>query len=115
MASASFVERPSDVVISSRIRLARNLAGFPFLTRCTRHQRQAVEHKVRDTILGRASLETGQIHLNEMTISDADLRSIDKVTLLASKSLAGASLWTKQNFEESLGKSEPTPKLPTEK
>jgi transaldolase/glucose-6-phosphate isomerase len=30
----------------------------------------------------------------------------DKVTLLASKSLAAASLWTKQNFEESLGKSE---------
>lgn len=30
----------------------------------------------------------------------------DKVTLLPSKSLAAASLWTKQNFEESLGKSE---------
>ena len=30
----------------------------------------------------------------------------DKVTLLSAKSLAGASLWTKQNFEESLGKSE---------
>jgi protein-arginine kinase len=42
----------SEIVISSRIRLARNLSGFPFLTRCTRHQRQAVEHKVRDTILG---------------------------------------------------------------
>src|SRR3954462_14867709 len=42
----------SEIVISSRIRLARNLAGFPFLARCTRHQRQAVEHKVRDTILG---------------------------------------------------------------
>ncbi len=30
----------------------------------------------------------------------------DKVTLLLSKSLAAAALWTKQNFEESLGKSE---------
>jgi glucose-6-phosphate isomerase len=30
----------------------------------------------------------------------------DKVTLALSKSLAGAALWTKQNFEESLGKSE---------
>ena len=30
----------------------------------------------------------------------------DKVTLALSRSLAGASLWTKQNFEESLGKSE---------
>src|SRR5579864_9141492 len=42
----------SEVVISSRIRLARNVAGFPFLTRCTRHQRQAIEARVRDTILG---------------------------------------------------------------
>jgi protein arginine kinase len=41
----------SEIVISSRIRLARNVNGFPFLTRCTRHQRQALEHKVRDTIL----------------------------------------------------------------
>jgi len=42
----------NEVVISSRIRLARNLAGFPFLTRCSRNQRQAVEARVRDTILG---------------------------------------------------------------
>ncbi|MGD0539970.1 MAG: protein arginine kinase [Tepidisphaeraceae bacterium] len=41
----------SDIVISSRIRLARNVSGFPFLTRCTRTQRQTLEHKVRDTIL----------------------------------------------------------------
>ena len=40
-------------------------------------------HAVRDTVLGRASLETGQVHLNEMAISDADLRAVDKITLLA--------------------------------
>jgi len=34
------------------------------------------------------------------------LQKRDKVTLVLSKSLAGAALWTKQNFEESLGKSE---------
>src|SRR5258708_9403351 len=44
----------SEIVISSRIRLARNVVGFPFLTRCSRSQRQAVETKVRDTILGAA-------------------------------------------------------------
>jgi protein arginine kinase len=32
----------SDVVISSRVRLARNLAGFPFVCRASRIQRQAV-------------------------------------------------------------------------
>src|SRR3954454_8622786 len=42
----------SEIVISSRIRLARNISGQRFLTRCTRHQRQVVENKVRETILG---------------------------------------------------------------
>src|SRR5439155_6736635 len=41
----------SEIVISSRIRLARNVAGFNFLTKCSRHQRQALEDRVRDTIL----------------------------------------------------------------
>jgi protein arginine kinase len=44
----------SEIVISSRIRLARNLAGFPFLTRCSRNQRQSIEARVRDTILNAA-------------------------------------------------------------
>jgi protein arginine kinase len=41
----------SEIVISSRVRLARNVSGFPFLARCTRHQRQALETKLRETIL----------------------------------------------------------------
>src|SRR4051794_21936233 len=41
----------SEIVISSRIRLARNLAAHRFLSRCTRHQRQVVEQKSRETIL----------------------------------------------------------------
>ena len=41
----------SEVVISSRIRLARNFAGYPFLARCSRGQRTTIEHKTRDTIL----------------------------------------------------------------
>lgn len=41
----------SDIVISSRIRLARNVAGQRFLARMTRHQRQATESRVRETIL----------------------------------------------------------------
>jgi protein arginine kinase len=61
----------SDIVISSRIRLARNLAGFPFLTRCTRHQRQAVEHKVRDTILG-AQIAPKTLYLDLDAASELD-------------------------------------------
>jgi protein arginine kinase len=41
----------SDIVISSRIRLARNIAGYPFLTRASQPQRQALEAKLRETIL----------------------------------------------------------------
>jgi protein arginine kinase len=42
----------SEIVISSRIRLARNVSGYPFLMRCTKSKRQELEEKIRDTILG---------------------------------------------------------------
>ncbi len=42
----------SEIVISSRIRLARNVSGYPFLTRCSRPQRTQLERRLRDTVLG---------------------------------------------------------------
>src|SRR5437762_5817246 len=41
----------SEIVISSRMRLARNIAGHHFLTKSTRPQRTSLEHKVRDVVL----------------------------------------------------------------
>jgi len=41
----------SEIVISSRIRLARNVAGFPFLSKCSRAQRTQIETRTRETIL----------------------------------------------------------------
>jgi len=55
---------------------------------------------VRDTILGRASIETGQVHLNEMSISDADLKQVDKITLLACGTSWHAALIGKFLIEE---------------
>jgi glucosamine--fructose-6-phosphate aminotransferase (isomerizing) len=55
---------------------------------------------VRETILGRASLETGQVHLNEVSISDADLKAIDKITLLACGTSWHAALIGKFMIEE---------------
>jgi glucosamine--fructose-6-phosphate aminotransferase (isomerizing) len=55
---------------------------------------------VRETVLGRASLETGQVHLNEMAISDADLAAIDKITLLACGTSWHAALVGKFMIEE---------------
>src|SRR6187401_2822151 len=55
---------------------------------------------VRETVLGRASLETGQVHLNEMAISDADLKGIEKITLLACGTSWHAALVGKFMIEE---------------
>src|SRR5690242_21180199 len=41
----------ADVVMSSRARLARNLAGFPFVNRATREQRQQVLDLCRTRLL----------------------------------------------------------------
>ncbi|MCC6661555.1 MAG: protein arginine kinase [Phycisphaerales bacterium] len=41
----------ADVVMSSRARLARNLAGFPFVSRATREQRQRVLDLCRSRLL----------------------------------------------------------------
>jgi protein arginine kinase len=41
-----------DIVISSRIRLARNLAGMPFLSRCSRDQQQELTSRLQREILG---------------------------------------------------------------
>ena len=40
----------SDIVISSRIRLARNLADFPFIRRCSDQDRTAIEQRVHTAI-----------------------------------------------------------------
>jgi glucosamine--fructose-6-phosphate aminotransferase (isomerizing) len=38
---------------------------------------------VRDTILGRVSLDTGRVFLEEMTVSEADLAAVENVTIVA--------------------------------
>ena len=40
----------SDIVISSRIRLARNLVQFPFIRRCTDHNRADIEELLREKV-----------------------------------------------------------------
>lgn len=41
----------SEVVISSRIRLARNVVGMPFVSRMSRQQRIGLEKRIRDAIV----------------------------------------------------------------
>src|SRR5205809_3952572 len=61
----------SEIVISSRIRLARNIAGYHFLTKCTRHQRTSLEHRVRDVILG-AGLVAQMLYVDLENAPDVD-------------------------------------------
>jgi len=43
----------SDIVVSSRVRLARNLAGFPFVARANRRQRFEVLERCKEQIVSR--------------------------------------------------------------
>jgi protein arginine kinase len=64
----------SEIVISSRIRLARNVAGYQFLSRCSRPQRLALEHKIRDAILAaRLSARTLYVDLEAAPEIDREL------------------------------------------
>lgn len=42
----------SEIVISSRVRLARNLAGYPFVARASARQRAEVLERSRDEVMG---------------------------------------------------------------
>jgi len=64
----------SEIVISSRIRLARNVNGFPFLSRCTKQQRVALEKRVRETILdSQVSPQTLYVDLEQSPEIDRQL------------------------------------------
>ena len=72
--SAWYYERgpESDVVISSRVRLARNLKDYPFPHRMSRQQEAEVVGIVRDSILNnsKSGMEFTFINMNEISPLD---------------------------------------------
>jgi protein arginine kinase len=54
----------SDIVISSRVRLARNLAAYPFLTRATEEQREEIHESVRDALENLGLSTNGHCYIN---------------------------------------------------
>jgi protein arginine kinase len=66
----------SEIVISSRIRLARNVSGYPFLARCPKSKRQELEQKVRDTIL------QGQLSPRMLYVDLESAPEIDRLLLV---------------------------------
>ena len=61
----------SDIVMSSRIRLARNLADYPFIRRCTDIDRANIESTVRER-LTRDSRLTGLTFINVASLETID-------------------------------------------
>jgi glucosamine--fructose-6-phosphate aminotransferase (isomerizing) len=55
---------------------------------------------VRDTVLGRVSLETGRVFLHEINLTDAQLAAVEKVTILACGTSWHAGLVGKFLIEE---------------
>jgi protein arginine kinase len=66
----------SDIVMSSRIRLARNLADFPFIQRCNDIDRATIESVVRERLSRHERLK------NLTFIDVADLENVDRQFLV---------------------------------
>ena len=54
----------SDIVISSRVRLARNMERFPFLTRATEEQRSEIHEAIRGALDYKGLAENGHCYVD---------------------------------------------------
>jgi protein arginine kinase len=66
----------SEIVISSRIRLARNLAEYPFIRRCNDGDRQAIERAFKDAISAVTDWD------NLLQVEVAELPTVDRQLLV---------------------------------
>ena len=66
----------SDIVISSRVRLARNLAGFPFVGRANRRQRHEVLAACRDQV------DSNRLADNVLWVDLAESTTLDRQLLI---------------------------------
>jgi protein arginine kinase len=61
----------SDIVVSSRVRLARNLAAFPFTNRASAHQKAEIEGLLRERI-GKLELDPRLEYITLATLTPLD-------------------------------------------
>lgn len=78
----------SDIVISSRIRLARNLAAFPFTNRASAHQKGEIETALRERI-GKLEVDPKLDYVNVPGLSTLDRQFLVERQLI-SRELASA-------------------------
>jgi protein arginine kinase len=70
----------SDIVISSRIRLARNLADYPFVSRATESDRSGIEQLLRDRI--DALKKEEQVPSESLYVDVEQLSAVDRQFLV---------------------------------
>ncbi len=92
----------SDIVISSRIRLARNLAEFPFIRRCTADDRSAIERTVRTKMEEIKGWE-GVRYINVEALSEVDRQFLIERQLISrelgdSEGARGAAIDPQEQF-----------------
>lgn len=78
----------SDVVVSSRIRLARNLADYPFLTTATATERTEIFRRVTDAISATPT-EDGSLVLNIEELDSIDREVLVERHLVSRQHVAG--------------------------
>ena len=97
--------KESDVVISTRVRLARNLADMPFPNRMTPDQKAAVERRVRDAILSGNSAIASDFDFVQMD----DLSNEQAVSLVNATSSARSSSQTQRDADSSSQRTSASP------
>lgn len=78
----------ADIVVSSRIRLARNLSSFPFANRASAHQKAEIEHFLRDR-LAKLEFEPKLHYLQLGSVSPLDRQMLVERQMI-SRELANA-------------------------
>src|SRR5947209_11941805 len=78
----------SDIVVSSRVRLARNLAAFPFTNRASAYQKAEIEGLLRDRV-GKVELDPKLDYVNVPGLSPLDRQFLVERQLI-SRELASA-------------------------
>ena len=71
-----------DVVISCRLRLARNIAGMPFLSRCSQSQMQELEQRLRTEIL-QADVAEGMFYVDVAAAGEMDRQILTERHLIS--------------------------------
>lgn len=88
--------KDGDVVVSTRVRLARNLKEYPFPNRCGRDLRQSIENKVTDAVLNSNSVIS-----QRFTRIDTDKMSAEEKVSLVERHLVSPE-FIKSEQEKSL-------------